>query len=93
MRTNTMTRILKLKSGDPALCQQTKQLTRKCRKRQYSVPFVTHLSTQNDSCAAVDAEAHKVNFDSDFEPLWFGFKRPAQSENEVKDNGNDTDES
>lgn len=30
--TNTMTRILKLKSGDPALCQETKQLARKCRK-------------------------------------------------------------
>lgn len=31
-RTNTMTRILKLKAGDPALCQLTKNLTRKCRK-------------------------------------------------------------
>jgi hypothetical protein len=34
LRTNTMTRDLKLKAGDPALCQQTKQLTKKCKKRK-----------------------------------------------------------
>lgn len=32
LNTNTMTRVLKLKSGDPELCEDTKQLTRKCRK-------------------------------------------------------------
>ncbi|KAL8615473.1 hypothetical protein ACOMHN_053809 [Nucella lapillus] len=31
-RTNTMTRVHKLKAGDPALCQRTKNLTRKCRR-------------------------------------------------------------
>ncbi|XP_076444464.1 uncharacterized protein LOC143282678 isoform X1 [Babylonia areolata] len=31
-RTNTMTRVLRLKKGDPALCQPAKHLTRKCRK-------------------------------------------------------------
>ncbi|KAL8573582.1 hypothetical protein ACOMHN_047852 [Nucella lapillus] len=32
VRTNTMLRTLTLKSGDPALCTPTKELTRKCRK-------------------------------------------------------------